>query len=573
MRRPFLLLIGLLVAVSIQAQQQKGIVKTRGKMVSGQLQPGTRLASATVRVEGVNAMTSEENGEVSFKPRAKTYRLQSVQKNGYQLVDLDVCCNHDCSPDPLYLLMETPDQLLADQQAKERSLRRQLSKKLEEREDEIEKLKVSLEEKNHLINELDQQREENQKIIKSLAKYYTTIDFDQLDDFQRQVSNLLEQGEAEQALALLRSRGDLKSNISDYRQKEEALRREKEEKATNFLYASQAHLMIHQNDSALAYLKGRVELDSLNIDWLNDVGEMLSEYMSRYDDALTYYRRALDLSRRQHGERDVRTATCLNNIGVVYYYQGRYQETLDYFQQALDIKQQALGQDNIDVASYLNNIGNVYTALKQLDQALTFHQQALGIRRQLLGEEHPDVAISLNNIGSVYRDQHHFDQALDSYQQALDIRQRLLGSEDPATATSHNNIALVYQHQKNLPLALEHQQQALAIRETIYGKQHSLIATSCNNIGTVYYLQGDTAQALNYLLRALDIRERLLGPQHLTTGKTYNNLAAIYKALGDRPRALDYYQRALDAYLSTLGPKDADVKKLQQKIKDMKKQP
>ena len=188
-KRILYLSLFLLMSVVSSAQTQQGVVKTRGRMVNGVLQPGQGLQGATVQVKDRQAVVSGAKGKFSFPLQTSTYLVQSVKKQGYQLVDMEACRNYQYSTDPLYLVMETPEQQQADQLVKERRLRRDLEQRLQQREDEVENLSVSLEEKNRLLQEINREREDNEKIIKDLSKYYATLDYDQLDDFQRKVSD------------------------------------------------------------------------------------------------------------------------------------------------------------------------------------------------------------------------------------------------------------------------------------------------------------------------------------------------------------------------------------------------
>ena len=79
----------LLLTTTISAQVQRGIVKTKGRMISGKLKPGEKLSGAVVAVKGRQAVLSQSDGSFSFPISEKNYMLESVKKNGYQLVDAE----------------------------------------------------------------------------------------------------------------------------------------------------------------------------------------------------------------------------------------------------------------------------------------------------------------------------------------------------------------------------------------------------------------------------------------------------------------------------------------------------
>ena len=128
MKRILSLSICLLVVTMAFAQTQQGYVKTKGRMVNGQLVPGQGLKGATVSIKGRTAvLVNSEDGSFSFHVPEAQFHLDSVSKKGYQLVDMDICPKtYKLSPNPLYIVMETPEQQLQDKLNAERKIRRNL---------------------------------------------------------------------------------------------------------------------------------------------------------------------------------------------------------------------------------------------------------------------------------------------------------------------------------------------------------------------------------------------------------------------------------------------------------------
>ena len=168
-----LLLIGFIsfIALLASAQTQQGFVKTKGRMVNGQLVPGKGLKSATVSVHGrTSVLVKGDDGAFSFPSPEPQYRLDSVRKKGYQLVDMDVCPRlYARSANPLFIVMETPEQQLQDQLMAERKIRRNLQKQLQDKEDEIEDMKaqqkISDEEYRNALQKLYSDQENNEQLM------------------------------------------------------------------------------------------------------------------------------------------------------------------------------------------------------------------------------------------------------------------------------------------------------------------------------------------------------------------------------------------------------------------------
>ena len=584
MKKLFYLIILFQMSLAVFAQTQKGIVKTRGRMINGQLVPGEGLNDATIKLDGGRNMTSKQVGKdkgvFSFPVPSQTFRVVEVLKNGYQLVDADVVSRtRKYSTEPLYLVMETPEQQQEDKLAAERKIRRTLTRQLQEREDEIELLKsqnkLSQEAYQKALQKLYAEQQDNERLISDMAKEYAVLDYDQMDDFYRQVAYCIENGQLSKADSLLRSKGDVNAQVEEQLKRGQAIQQAKEEltkaeavhETGNEELAQRCYrfyetfLMKHQNDSAAHYLELRARLDTTNLYWQNEAGLFIQDYLADYTIALTYLQRVLRQALAQYGEKSEWSANLYNEIGEVFFYQGSYTQALKYIKNALEIRKEVLGERHPDVATSYNNIGVVYYNQGSYTQALEYHQKALEIRREVFGEKHPDVATSYNCFGVVYDDQGSYTQAMEYYQKALVIWKEVYGERHPNVALSYNNIGAVYDELGSYAQALEYYQKALVIWKEVYGERHPNVALSYNNIGFAYSNQGSYTLALEYYQKALEICKEVLGERHLNVATCYNNIGFVYKSLGSYTLALECFQKALDIRKEVLGEKHPDVAK------------
>ena len=429
--------------IPAMAQTQQGYVKTKGRMVNGQLQRGKFLGGAVIQVKERLAVVSQDNGTFSFPVPAKTYLLQSVKKNGYQLVDMEVCRNYQYSVDPLYLVMESPEQQQADLLASERKIRRNLQRQLQQREEEIETLQASQQVKDSLLRILYQQQGDNEKLIADMAKRYSTLDYDQLDDFYRKVTYFIENGELTRADSMLRSRGDVNAQVASQLRKGQAIQEQKEQiqKAEAVHVADNEELarrcyayyesfqQQHMVDSAAHYLELRAALDTTNVEWQNEAGLYIEHMLGDYARAIVCYQSVLRHSLNQYGEESKRTAKAYNRIGFVYYHQDDYVKALEYHQKALSIFERVFGAEHPDVARSYNYIGVVYSSQGDYVKALEYYQKYLSISEKVLGAENLDVVTSYIDIGSVYYHQDDYVKALEYYQKASAICEKVLGAK------------------------------------------------------------------------------------------------------------------------------------------------
>lgn len=158
------------------AQTQQGIVKTRGRMVNGQLVSGQRLTGATVTLSFGNPLVSGNNGAFSFNvPSGKNYSLVAAKKQGYTLADPEYTRRSFAysGSNPFYVVLEDENQRQADINAATKNVRRTLNAQLQTREDEIESLKeqnkLSEEEYQNRLQELYDNQSKSGQLVKEMA--------------------------------------------------------------------------------------------------------------------------------------------------------------------------------------------------------------------------------------------------------------------------------------------------------------------------------------------------------------------------------------------------------------------
>lgn len=557
MKRLLIIAISLTLALYAIAQTQTGIVKTRGRLGNnGQVIAGKPIASATVQVRGRTAVVTKANGTFSFPIPANKFIIQSIKKQGYVLVDPEaIARQYSYSSNPLILVMETPTQQSDDRLANERKIRRQLEKKLHDREDKIEELKaqnkLTEEEYRKQLQQLYADQENNEKLIKEMAERYTQLDFDQMDEFNLRISDCILNGRLTEADSLLRTKGDINTRIEklnkqheanvetrDNLEKSEAMeQKDREDIAQDCYHRYELFFINHQNDSAAHYLELRANLDTTNVEWQNQTGMFIAEYLADYSTALSYSFRGLQQAILEYGEESEETATSYNNIGTIFAYNGSYSLALESFEKSLYIQEKVFGIDHPEIATSYDNIGSIFLAQDYNITAMTYFRHSLAIREN----EDPDIYKSYNNIGIIYDNTGYYDTALVFLKKALDICEQTFGTLDLRTAACYHNIGSTYYHQGDYLTSIEYYGKALAIREQILGADHPNVGNSFIAFGDVYYDKGDYIEALDCYLKALSIYGKL----HFTAAETYYKIANIYYVQGDYLKAKDYAYSAL----------------------------
>ena len=586
MKKLLLLSVTMLLGIMLSAQTQQGYVKTKGRMVNGQLVPGQGLKGAMVSVKGRTAvLVNTDDGAFSFPVTESQFRLDSVHKKGYQLVDLDACPKtYKYSNNPLYIVMETPEQQLQDKLNAERKIRRNLQKQLQAKEDEIEALKeankISQEEYQASLMKLYEEQESNEQLISEMAKRYSELDYDQLDEFYRQVSLFIEDGELVKADSMLRSRGDIKAQVNTIMKRGQALKEEKEklqqaeavqqadiEEASKRCYSFyETFYMQHKNDSATHYLILRAQLDSTNVAAQNDAGKALVEFLGEFDKATPYYQTAMRQAKLQYGEKSEWVATTLYNTGMLHYYKSELSEALEDFSQAKDIYSELLGANHPEVATMINAIGLIHHSLGEYQTALDYFLQCAEIRKAAYGENHFDVAAAYNNIGHIYAVLRDFPKAMEYQKKSLEIKKKLLSENDYSFAITYANIGSIFYYQRDFDSAAYYLSKALEINIIALGESHPNTASSYGNAAMMYTVNKDYDKALEYNMKALTIMQKILGEDNPKTATYYSNVGSTYIYKGNYKEAVRYLNKAKSILANAFGAEDQRVIDIQDLI-------
>jgi len=75
-----------------------------------------------------------------------------------------------------------------------------------------------------------------------------------------------------------------------------------------------------------------------------------------------------------------------------------YEEAETYYQKALSIREKVLGPDHLDTATSYYNLAEFYYESMYYEKSKSFHQKALSIREKVLGPNHPDTKGSKYSI-------------------------------------------------------------------------------------------------------------------------------------------------------------------------------
>lgn len=298
--------------------------------------------------------------------------------------------------------------------------------------------------------------------------------------------------------------------------------------------------------------------ESLEANIYSDLGDTFS-VLGKYNDALLWHDKSLELRKKLYGYDNEDTATSLDNIGATYGLLSEYKLAIKFLNEALEIRKKLFGEMHKDTARSFNNIGGIYGFLGDYENALKFEEKALEIRKQLHGEEHPATASSLNDVGIAYGNLENYEKEFEYKNKALYILENLYGEIHPDTAAIMGSVGTAYCDLGNYKKAFEYQNKAFDIAIKLYGEIHPATGASLNNLGATYSHSGNNKKALEYYERALKIAEKLYDKMHHNIATALSNIGLAYGSMKNHFLAIKYIQDALDIRISLFGKRHPDT--------------
>ncbi len=279
--------------------------------------------------------------------------------------------------------------------------------------------------------------------------------------------------------------------------------------------------------------------------------------MQNFDQAMLYHKLTLSIALNNNNYRQI--AQSYYGIGLIYEKKGKHDEALKYFEKHLEHLANVCEENNNNLLNALNSIGVIYRQKGQYKKALEYYQKALKIRTNDPNNKNFGFGNVFNNIGVIYKYIGQYDKAIFYLKKALKINNQFAGDGTPHIARNYNNIANVYRLKGEYDESLKYYINALKLRKDIFNENHSELADSYNDIGNLFLVKKEYEKALIYLKKALKIRESIFGQFHPDVADSYEGLGEVYLNKNDFTLSFQNYQKSWDVRLKVFGEHHPEV--------------
>lgn len=212
-----IIILLLFLPIASFAQIQHGYVRTAGTAK----QKGKPLEDVVIRISGSSSsVQSNQNGQFTMiisgvKNEGDGFRITSVRKNGYELLDKDALKDdfiYSKSVPVEIVLISTAELIETRQQIEERARKnanKRYETELKELRKQLDKQKITAQEYTDKIQQLEQQMESFEGLIAAMADRYARTDYDKLDSLNAVINEYIVNGELEKADSLIDTKGDV----------------------------------------------------------------------------------------------------------------------------------------------------------------------------------------------------------------------------------------------------------------------------------------------------------------------------------------------------------------------------
>ncbi len=283
------------------------------------------------------------------------------------------------------------------------------------------------------------------------------------------------------------------------------------------------------------------------------------EDQGRPREAEPLLRQALEVRRKNFGDKDRRTAAGYASLALNLDTQSRDAEAEPYFRKSLAIQKAALGDRHPDVGMTLNNLASCLDDQGRHAEAEPLLRKALAIARANAGETGLATAAVYGNLALNLDAAGRRAEAEPMFRKALDIHRSILGERHPAVATANANLASNILGQGRYADAEPLYRLALEIDRSTFGDAHYRVAADFDHLAADLDQQGRPMEAESLYRRALEIRRSVFGETNRNTAASYGAVAGNLHAQGRYAEAEPLYRKALEIDRVAAGDNPADA--------------
>lgn len=283
---------------------------------------------------------------------------------------------------------------------------------------------------------------------------------------------------------------------------------------------------------------------------------MLFQDLSRYDEAMSEYQKALEIARVNRVESPYWLATTLYNIGLLLHNWGQLEEAEKHYLDSLQIRSDLGDSDSWRFATLLDSLGSIYSARGEYDLSEAHFKRALEIQRFVLAEGHPDTARTIANLGKLYESRGEHESAAACYSEASRLYETALGRSNPLTLAAVSELASSLIDSGSYDAAEAHLDQLLIESEQAASTPPLESVRDLSQRADIALAKRELDRAETFFRRAMAVLDEMEDAPALNVAMCCTKLAQVLHSRGKDDEAYRLHQRALRLVESEAGPEN-----------------
>lgn len=237
--------------------------------------------------------------------------------------------------------------------------------------------------------------------------------------------------------------------------------------------------------------------------------------VGRYEEAMTFFDKALKVQSRYLTEDPIEYALTLDRKGRLLSEQGEYAKAKECLQASLELRMSHLGAAHMLVGRGLYCLSFPLIGLKQYKEAGNLLDQALKIFTNIEDRHtHPLISGCLNAKARLLYEENRFSEALDLANQALNMNFSIGREYLPR---DWHRIGWCHLQLNNYQEAIDAFNQSLEIESACCGQKSGAALRAYNGLGWAYVKSGQWSEGLKYLMIQLEIGAKIFSHQPIMT--------------------------------------------------------
>lgn len=269
---------------------------------------------------------------------------------------------------------------------------------------------------------------------------------------------------------------------------------------------------------------------------------------------------------------DAEVASVDCSIGDTYLSLSRYDEAVFAYQKALTAFKTNKGEDHPAVASVFVRLADMYNRTGKLRESKSYCENALRIyEKPVPGVPPEEIASGLTDVSSIYESMNELEQAIKLLQKALKIYNDAPGQQS-TIAGIEAQMGVMYYMLGNYSDSYDSFKNAMSKLRAIGERKSAFFGVVLNQMGLACVQRYSINEAVELFEEARSILEQECGPYHPDTLGVYSNLAGTYDAIGRLDEAIEILEFVVGMREEKLGTANPDVDDEKRRLAELLKE-